>query len=132
LRTLDGLPAGDRLCHGDFHPGNVLLTAGRTAVIDWVGATRGSPEADHARTLLLLRWADPLPDTSVFSRALIRAGRSMLADRYARIYQRGATRLRQVDRWLIVHAAARLAEGIQAEEAMLLGMLERARRTAMR
>jgi Ser/Thr protein kinase RdoA (MazF antagonist) len=24
LSTLDALPDGDRLCHGDFHPGNVL------------------------------------------------------------------------------------------------------------
>jgi hypothetical protein len=26
-RILDGLPAGDRLCHGDFHPGNMLVGA---------------------------------------------------------------------------------------------------------
>src|SRR5207244_2376431 len=24
LDVLDGLPAGDRLCHGDFHPGNMM------------------------------------------------------------------------------------------------------------
>src|SRR5262249_42867679 len=51
-RVLDRLPAGDRLCHGDYHPGNVLLGADRTAVIDWTGAVRGVAEADHARTLL--------------------------------------------------------------------------------
>src|SRR5688572_28799358 len=28
-RTLDRLPAGDRLCHGDFHPGNVLVATDR-------------------------------------------------------------------------------------------------------
>jgi aminoglycoside phosphotransferase (APT) family kinase protein len=49
--------------HGDYHPGNVLLAADRVAVIDWPTAARGAPEADHARTRLLLRWADPLPDT---------------------------------------------------------------------
>lgn len=131
-RVLDGLPDGDRLCHGDYHPGNVLLAADRTAVIDWAVATRGVPDADHARTLLLLRWADPLPGTPLLSRALIAAGRSLLAHRYARTYRRGAPPLRQVDSWLVVHAAARLSEGIQVEHAMLIGFLDRARRKATR
>jgi Phosphotransferase enzyme family len=132
MRVLDGLPDGDRLCHGDYHPGNVLLTADRTAVIDWPAATRGVPEADHARTLLLLRWAVPLPGTPPLSRALIAVGRSLLAHRYARTYRRGAPPLRQVDSWLLVHAAARLSEGIQVEQSMLTGMLDRARRKPTR
>jgi len=131
LRVLDGLPDGDRLCHGDYHPGNVLL-ADRTAVIDWAGAARGVPEADHARTLLLLRWADPLPGTPPLSRALIAAGRSLLAHHYTQTYQHGAPPLRQVDSWLLVHAAARLSEGIQAEHAILTGILDRAQRKATR
>jgi Ser/Thr protein kinase RdoA (MazF antagonist) len=131
-RVLDRLPDGDRLCHGDYHPGNVLLAADQTAVIDWTGAARGAAEADHARTLLLLRWADPLPGTPLLSRALIAAGRSLLAHRYTRTYRRGAPPLRQVPSWLLVHAAARLSEGIQVEQAMLVGMLDRAHRKATR
>jgi streptomycin 6-kinase len=126
MRTLDGLPDGDRLCHGDYHPGNVLLAGDRTAVIDWPNATRGAPEADHARTLLLLRWANPLPGTPLPSRVLIATGRSLLARRYSQRYRRGARSLRQVDKWLLVHAAARMSEGIEAEHATLTAMLERA------
>jgi hypothetical protein len=132
LRALDGLPDGDRLCHGDYHPGNVLLAADRTAVIDWSAAARGAPEADHARTLLLLGWAVPLPGTPLLSRALIAVGRSLLARRYARMYRRGAPPLRQVDTWLLVHAAARLSEGIQVERSLLTGILDRAQRKPTR
>jgi hypothetical protein len=37
-----------------------------------------------------------------------------------------------VDSWLLVHAAARLSEGIHAEHARLTGMLHRAHHTATR
>jgi hypothetical protein len=130
-RTLDGLPTGDRLCHGDFHPGNVLVGADRVSVIDWANATRGVPESDFARTMLLLKQADPLPGTSLIFRGLMAAGRSLFAHAYARAYrQHNRDRLKQVDSWAVVHAAARLAEGIKVEEPRLIAFLERARRTA--
>jgi Ser/Thr protein kinase RdoA (MazF antagonist) len=132
IRVLDTLPDGDRLCHGDYHPGNLLLAADRTAVIDWAGAARGTGEADHARTLLLLRWANPLPGTPLLSRALIAAGRSLLARRYTQAYRRGAPPMRQVHSWLLAHAAARLSEGIQAEYATVTGVLDRAHRQSAR
>lgn len=129
LRTLDGLPAGDRLCHGDYHPGNVLVADGRIGVIDWPGATRGVAEADHAHTILLLRWADPLPNTPLLSRALTAAGRSLLARSYTRAYTADSPHpMRRVSSWLIVRAAARLAEGIDAERKTLIGFLKDASR----
>ena len=130
-RALDGLPAGDRLCHGDLHPGNVLVAADRVGVIDWANAARGAPEADHARTLVLLRWANPLPGTPLASRALIAAGRTTLARAYARGYNAGSPGpLPHLDSWLTVQTAARLSEGIEAETATLIRLLERARHKA--
>jgi len=129
-RVLDDLPDGDRLCHGDYHPANVLLAADRVAVIDWPNAARGVPEADHARTMLLLRWAAPLPDTSPVTRAMIAVLRSALTRRYARAYRAGSPPLRSAGSWLVVHAAARLSEGIEAERATLVGFLERRARNA--
>jgi Ser/Thr protein kinase RdoA (MazF antagonist) len=128
MRVLEAMPDGDRLCHGDYHPGNVLLAKDRTAVIDWGAATSGAAEGDHARTLLLLRWADPLPGTPLLSRALIAGGRSALAATYSRVYRQGSPPLRNTESWLVVQAAARLSEGIPAEREMLIRHLERARR----
>jgi hypothetical protein len=127
LKVLDGLPAGDRLCHGDYHPGNVLIADDRITVIDWPAATRGSPEADHARTLLLLRRGNPLPGTPLIARAVIGAGRTMFAHAYARSYARGVDRpLWSVDDWMFVQTAARLYEGIDTERATLISVLTRA------
>jgi streptomycin 6-kinase len=132
-RTLDRLPSGDRLLHGDLHPGNVLVGAGRVGVIDWANATRGVPEADFARTMLLLQRADPLPGTPLLFRGLMAVGRSMFARTFSRAYRRRARDLLEhVNSWTIVNVAARVAEGIKVEESRLIEFLESARMRARR
>lgn len=48
------LPVGAAPCHGDLHPGNVLVAGDRLVVIDWHDGVAGHPFADLARTSLLL------------------------------------------------------------------------------
>ena len=60
-KQLTTLADGAMLCHGDFHPGNVLFTeAGKCVIIDWFTAVSGHPLGDIAQTSLLLT-AAPLP-----------------------------------------------------------------------
>jgi Ser/Thr protein kinase RdoA (MazF antagonist) len=54
LKTLDTLPDGNRVCHGDFHPANVLMSGKDANIIDWIDAARGNPLADVARTTIIL------------------------------------------------------------------------------
>lgn len=44
----------DRLCHGAFYPGNVLVTRNEWRLISWRRAFAGDPLCDIARTLTLL------------------------------------------------------------------------------
>lgn len=127
LATLDALPNGDRLCHGDFHPGNILMAGDEPVLIDWTNARRGDPMADVARSRMMLRLGEPPPGTALALRALARVGRSLLVALYLRSYRR----LRPLDmgtvrRWEIPVAAARLSEGIKEEVPRLLALLERA------
>jgi Phosphotransferase enzyme family len=55
LSQLAGMPEGDRLCHGDFHPKNVLGASSQPIVIDWPDAPRDNPTADACRSYLLLK-----------------------------------------------------------------------------
>ena len=51
---LEGMPKHNKVCHGDFNPSNVILTAdGTPYIIDWSHATQGNASADVARTYLL-------------------------------------------------------------------------------
>src|SRR5262249_59440484 len=88
LALPDTLPAGDRLCHGDFHLGNMIGTWAHAEVIDWGDATRGDPLADVARTDLLHRVGEPGPGTPALLRVVAPLGRGLLTDRYLAAYRR--------------------------------------------
>ena len=55
LNGLREMPDGDHLCHGDFHPRNVLGEASQPIVIDWPNACCGDPAADVCRSYLILK-----------------------------------------------------------------------------
>ena len=106
LRRLAAMPEGDRLCHGDFHPGNVLGDLAQPVVIDWPDACRGDPAADVCRSHLLMRLhAEDLAEPYL--------------DAYCRI---GGIPRPTILAWLPYVAAARLAEGIVGEADRLLPM----------
>lgn len=128
LRLLSSLPAGDRLCHGDFHVGNVMGSSANPVIIDWGYASRGDPVGDVAQSVLLHRTGAMPPGTSALFVALAKAGRRMLTGRYSSVYRRIRPFDRgRFDRWLFVHAAARLGEPVADEHPALLRLLERAR-----
>lgn len=60
LEKLEGLPEGDTLCHGDFHPGNIFISAGKPIVIDFMNICRGVQLYDVARTVFLIEYS-PVP-----------------------------------------------------------------------
>lgn len=54
LNLLDKLPDSDYLCHGDYHPGNILITNGEMYVIDFMNICTGPRLYDIARTVYLI------------------------------------------------------------------------------
>lgn len=54
LRALKDLPDGNCICHGDFHPENIIMAEGGPMVLDWVDAAAGHHTADVVRSYVLL------------------------------------------------------------------------------
>jgi aminoglycoside phosphotransferase (APT) family kinase protein len=124
LGILETLPGGDRLCHGDFHPDNILMTPRGPIIIDWMTATRGDSAGDVARTLLLMTVGEP--PTGALIRLLTRLLRGWMRAAYIKRYFElrpdGRERLKQ---WLPVTFAARLAEDIKGEPGQLITFVRR-------
>ena len=84
-------PSGPRvICHGDFHPQNVLAVNGRvTAVLDWPNMVVAPPEYDVASTRVILTQTPvalfPVPAAL---RPLLVAGRRILVARYLAVYRK--------------------------------------------
>ncbi len=106
LSRLAGMPDGDRLCHGDFHPLNLLGPPGHETLVDWLDATRGDPAADVCRSYVLMRRMVPQ-----IAAAYVAA--------YVAISDESPER---ISSWLPFVAAARLAEGVPEEADELVEM----------
>jgi thiamine kinase-like enzyme len=53
MKYLELLPEGNKICHNDFHPENIILSKNKLYVVDWANSTSGNPNGDVARTLYL-------------------------------------------------------------------------------
>jgi len=126
LARLDALPTGAAICHGDMHPGNVLMSPTGAVVIDWMTACCGSPAGDVARTLFLLRDSGVPAPMSRAQRVLIALLRRRLCSVYLRRYRDlRSLGLRELAGWRLPTLAARLAEDIEAERPALQAMVRR-------
>jgi hypothetical protein len=123
LETLESLPDGNQLCHGDLHPDNILVGAAGPIIVDWADACSGNPWADVAHTSLLVRFAE-LP-AGTFHRAFIELGRYAFHWFYVQRYgQLRKKDLEQFAAWLPVAAAARLPDATPVEQAGLLAFIK--------
>ncbi|QDC38814.1 MULTISPECIES: aminoglycoside phosphotransferase family protein [Sphingobium] len=120
VALLDGLPDGDRLLHGDFHIGNILLSPSGMVAIDWSKAARGDFVPDLLRTEMLLRFGEGPQDR------LTNMARDWAARNYVASYRRLAPALEHGAEWRAVVALAWLRARAPVRQAAFLAYLNRA------
>lgn len=117
LEKLEQLPDSNTICHGDFHPDNILMTRRGPIVIDWMSVTRGHPLADVAGTSLLFRVVDVPSTMGALTRGLIEIVRRVFLSLYLRRYFKYSPHRReQMDDWIPPMAAVYLGQGLTSQE----------------
>ncbi|WP_341357572.1 aminoglycoside phosphotransferase family protein [Rossellomorea sp. y25] len=100
IKKLDSMTFDEKLCHGDFHLFNLIMSDHNVTIIDWVDSSAGDIRADVYRTYLL------------YSRFSVE-----LADMYMRLYcERSGLSKDEVFQWAPIIAAARLSECVSSEK----------------
>lgn len=121
LDYLETLPKGEILCHGDFHPDNIIISTNKMYVIDWMGATIGNPLADVARTSVMLKFAIVPEHVSNIKKSMILFVRGVFYKEYIRHYIKLAgENLSSIEKWELPVAAERLVEWIPEKEKEVL------------
>lgn len=116
IAYLRSLPDGSRLCHGDFHPDNILMTD-RPWIIDWMTGSSGTPAGDLARSKLLLETSEIPGSVPPAMRFVLKMGQRKLARTYVAEYRRiGRLKRADVDAWMLPLYAARLVENLSESE----------------
>lgn len=118
LSRLQELGTGTNLCHGDFHPENILLRENKVTVLDWTVASSGDALSDLAQTVIILRgYLETLRSRPTEAGAL-----HQFIERYLLRRQQSSRILAGDYRdWIPVLAAARLSDGIDEQKEWLVG-----------
>ena len=113
------LPEGTCLCHGDFHPANILLTPTGPMIIDWASASSGHPLGDVARTSVLFESARLPATTPLHILFLMKVARRLLHVTYLKRYlQLRPGTLEQIEQWRVVQRLAGIGWRAQQRAAM--------------
>ncbi|RAS99091.1 aminoglycoside phosphotransferase [Bacillus cereus] len=107
LNKLHSIKFEPRLCHGDFHPFNLILSKKNVNIIDWVDASSGDIRADVFRTYLL------------YAQSHIE-----LAEMYLQIYCNNTDLTRdEIFQWAPIISVARFTEKVSPQNEVYLSKL---------
>lgn len=113
---LKQLPDDDKLCHGDFHPDNILFDR-EFRVIDWMTGAAGNPSGDVARSLIILIYGTMHEKTPKLIQVVVNFLRHHIKSEYIKHYLKiSGKSFNEIDSWILPVAAARLVESIPETE----------------
>ena len=120
IEYLFALPDKNNLCHGDFHPDNIMVNE-KYWIIDWMTGSSGNPLCDIARSKLVLETSEIPNSVSILMRIILKLGQKKLARLYVKEYCRiGNIKTKDINIWLLPLYAARLVENLSEKETIVI------------
>lgn len=103
---LDAMPKHNKICHGDFHPANIIIKEdGTPYIIDWSHATQGNASADAAITYINFRLS----------------GDKEAASKYLQLFcEKSNTNKEYVQKWVPIVAASQSITATDKDRETLL------------
>ncbi len=129
IKYMEKLPDGNTICHGDFHPENIIVSENKLYVMDWSNAYSGNPNGDVARTFYVLKYGLAPSDEYTIKKSFIhrfffKAIKSLVAKTYIKHYIKlTGISLKEIKIWDLAIFAARLREPVPLEYENLLKMI---------
>jgi thiamine kinase-like enzyme len=120
------LPINNYICHGDFHPGNILIQDDTCYIIDWSGAYRSNFVSDIAHTYLLMTHIPEIPGQSHIQHAIISFIGSYMAKTYLQeILKLKEFSLAEFSKWTVIMSLLRTYYGMPSERSVRINYLNK-------
>lgn len=125
LNLLDELPEGEALCHGDFHPGNIIKSGNKYYIIDWSGSYNGDILSDAAHTYILLKSVPDYEEMNVLKHTLLKLAGNIMANQYIKTFHKIIKfDWSDFSKWMVIKAAERTFYGFPSEQAALIRFIK--------
>jgi uncharacterized protein (TIGR02172 family) len=126
INYLKKLPGGSSLCHGDFHPDNIIASNKKLVAIDWVNTYKGNFCGDIARTCLTIKSPVMPPESSKGMRLFSKILKWLFHYFYLKEYMKiTKVKYESIDAWILPIAAVKLSEEIPGEEKWLKSIIKK-------
>ncbi len=124
LTLLNNLEDSDHVCHGDFHPDNIVLSLNGPVILDWANARRGNPIADMVLSSLILKIA-ALPDFIEYAGRFNTSKRVMYQAYTSQYMKLTKVGYEDMAKWIVPVAVTRLKDQIDSEQEVLLRIISK-------
>lgn len=115
----------NHLCHGDFHPGNIMIDGDKYYVIDWMLGTSANPLSDVCRTYLMLESPMFYGSADQERKEQIKKSLEIVKNAYIEEYCKlNNVTLDDIKKWIVPIATLRLVENIPHEKDWLLKLID--------
>lgn len=126
LKMMKELPINNYICHGDFHPRNILVRDNEYFIIDWSGAYRSNFVSDIAHTYLLMTHVPEIPGQGHMQHSVI----SLIGSYMAKTYLKEILRLKEFSlvefsKWTVVMSFLRSCYGLSPEKPARINYLNK-------